>query len=188
MQKNRSPGAESQSHRAPQPSPAGSDSDPLEALVGPLPPPPKNVPINDPPPVTSKGRGAFRPSASAMDARFTSSYDPTIDVQPDSEDENERDDWEMALEAHRDRELWKRKGAQRLREAGFGEEAIKNWKDSGREKGVEDVKWSSKGEAREWDRGKVVETVGDKKGEISLEAAWKRKKGGFMADFKKALG
>ena len=123
-----------------------------------------------------------------MDSHFTSSYDPTVDVRPGSEDENEKEDWDMALEALRDRELWKKKGAERLRSAGFGEEEIKKWEDSGREKGVEDVKWTSKGEAREWDRGKVVETEGEKKGEVTLEAAWKRKDGGFMRNFKKALG
>jgi hypothetical protein len=168
-----------------------SDSDPLEALVGPLPPSGKSTSVNDPSPLRSRGRGAYKPSASAMDQHFSSNYNPSLDLHPDSEQEGEKDDWDMALEALRDRELWKQKGAERLRAAGFGDEEIKKWEDSGKEKGVEDVKWTGKGEAREWDRGKVVEEVGipaERKGEVGLEAAWKRKGGGFLKDFKKALG
>ena len=123
-----------------------------------------------------------------MDAHFATSYDPAADLTVESEDENEKEDWDLALEALRDRELWKKKGAERLRAAGFGDEEIKKWEDSGKEKGIDDVKWASKGEAREWDRGKVMEKDGDRKGEVHLEAAWKRKGGGFLKDFKKALG
>lgn len=65
----------------------------------------------------------------------------------------------MALEALRDREIWKRKAAERLRDAGFDDEEVKRWEDSangnGREKGAEDVRWRSRGEEREWDAGKV---------------------------------
>lgn len=94
----------------------------------------------------------------------------------------------MALEALRDRELWKQKGTERLRAAGFGDDEIKKWEKSGKDKGAEDVKWANKGESREWDIGKVVEQGGERKGEVTLEAAWKRKGGGFMKDFRKALG
>ena len=37
------------------------------------------------------------------------------------------------------------------------------------------MKWTGKGEAREWDRGKVVEEAGvpaERKGEVGLEAAF----------------
>ena len=122
-----------------------------------------------------------------MDQHFSSTYDPSLDLRPDSEPDDEKEDWDMALEALRDREIWKQKGAERLRAAGFGDEEIKKWEDSGREKGAEDVKWTGKGEAREWDRGKVAE-AGERKREAALEAAWKRKGGGFLKDFKKALG
>lgn len=97
----------------------------------------------------------------------------------------------MALEAVRDREIWKKKGAERLREAGFGEGEVRRWEDSTllqgggvereRERGVEDVRWKGKGEEREWDVGKVLlveeeNAVGVRKGgEVELEAAWKRK-------------
>lgn len=102
--------------------------------------------------------------------------------------EDQREDWDMALEALRDRKLWQQKGAERLRAAGFGDEEVQKWEDNGREKGAEDVKWAIRGESREWDRGKVVEQDGERKGEVSLEAAWKRKGGGFMRGFREALG
>jgi hypothetical protein len=123
-----------------------------------------------------------------MDEHFSSTYNPVFDLHPDSEPEDEKEDWDMALEALRDREIWKQKGAERLRAAGFGDDEIKKWTDSGKEKGADDVKWSREGEAREWDRGKVVDEVGERKREVGLEAAWKRKGGGFLKDFKKALG
>ena len=167
-----------------------ADSDPLETFVGPLPPIPtvKDTAVNDRPPLTSRGRGAYRPSASAMDAHFSSTYNPSLDLHPDSEQEDEKEDWDMALEALRDREIWKQKGAERLRAAGFGEDEVKKWEDSGKEKGAEDVRWTAKGEAREWDIGKVVRGgVGERKGDIGVEAAWKRKGGGLLRDLKRAL-
>lgn len=100
----------------------------------------------------------------------------------------------MALEALRDRELWKKKGAERLREAGFAEEEVRRWEESGngKEKGVEDVRWRGQGEVREWDAGKVVECDAEGKrnvkGKVGLEAAWKRRGGGFVREMKRALG
>ncbi|EER45721.1 conserved hypothetical protein [Histoplasma capsulatum H143] len=172
----------------------GSDSDPLESLIGPLPPPAEN----EAPPLRSRGRGAYK-NKSNIDAHFASGYDPLLDVQPDDDDEDgygnttnpknhirrrpvaglataEDDDWDMALEALRDRALWRRKGADRLREAGFDEGTIEKWasnrafvglgggangvghRDIGRDRDrdVEDVKWVKQGEKREWDRGKVL--------------------------------
>ncbi|KAI9841652.1 MAG: hypothetical protein M1838_003488, partial [Thelocarpon superellum] len=104
---------------------AGSDSDPLDDLIGPAPPPP-------PPPskVRSRGRGTFA-SASAMDSHFSSTYDPTADVRPNSESE---DDWDQALEALRDRQRWKEQGAERLRSAGFTEEDVQKWEKGGGKK------------------------------------------------------
>jgi hypothetical protein len=89
-----------------------------------------------------------------MDSRFSESYDPTADIQPDSDLEG--DDWADSLEALKDRERWRRQGAERLRAAGFTDEQIKGWEKSGtgKEKVVEDVKWAKEGEGREWDRGK----------------------------------
>jgi hypothetical protein len=109
----------------------------------------------------------------------------------------------MALEALRDREIWRKKGAARLREAGFGEDEVKKWEESNtvavgreKEKGVEDVRWKGRGEEREWDLGKVMlkeeeeEGKGERKGEVGLEAAWRRKgrSGGFGGEMKRALG
>jgi len=101
-----------------------------------------------------------------MDTRFDSNYDPSIDVQPDPETE---DDWEQALEAMRDRVKWKQQGADRLRAAGFTDTEVKKW-EKGDKKDEEDVRWAKKGEGREWDRGKVVD--GD--GAVELKAEWGR--------------
>jgi hypothetical protein len=136
------------------------DSDPLNDIIGPRPPPI--------PEVRSRGRGTLS-QGSGMDSRFSASYDPTVDVQLDPDEEN---DWDQALEALRDRQKWKQQGAERLRAAGFTEEEILKWEKGG-EKREEDVKWSKPGEDREWDRGKVV----DDDGAISVEPSWGRLKG-----------
>ena len=60
----------------------------------------------------------------------------------------------MALEALRDRQAWKKKHEDRMRAAGFGEDEIEKWKESGREKDARDVQWRKKGQVREWDVGK----------------------------------
>ena len=131
---------------------SASDSDPLESIVGPAPPPRE-------PKVRARGRGAFASSA-AMDAHFAANYDPSIDAHPNSDSEN---DWDQALEALRDRQRWKQQGADRLRSAGFTEEEVSKWEKGG-EKREEDVRWKGRGEGREWARGKVVEDdeIGDK--------------------------
>ncbi len=113
------------------------DSDPLDELIGPAPPSRS--------PVRTRGRGAAR-GAAAMDSRFSEDYDPASDVQLEPA---ETDDWDEALEAHRDRQKWKQQGADRLRAAGFTDEQIKQWEKGG-EKGIEDVRWTKAGEKREW--------------------------------------
>lgn len=118
------------------------DSDPLDDIIGPRPPPT--------PKIRSRGRG-IKSAASGIDFRFSSAYDPTTDVQLDQEEE---DDWDQALEALRDRQKWKQQGADRLRAAGFTEEEVEKWRKGG-EKKEGDVKWAKKGESREWDKGKV---------------------------------
>ncbi|MCJ1315953.1 hypothetical protein MMC15_001273 [Xylographa vitiligo] len=140
--------------------PNDTDSDPLESLLGPAPPPP-------PPKVRPRGRGTFA-SSSAMDAHFSSTYDPTVDVRPNSDSEN---DWDQALEALRDRRRWQQQGADRLRAAGFTEEEVGKWEKGG-EKTEEDVKWKGRGEGREWDRGKVVGEEG-----VETRPEWGRLKG-----------
>ncbi len=104
-----------------------------------------------------------------MDSHFSTHYDPTIDVHPDSGSEN---DWDQALEALRDRQRWKQQGADRLRAAGFTEEEVGKWEKGG-EKREEDVRWTKHGEGREWDRGKVL----DDEGETGLKPEWGRLKG-----------
>ncbi|KAK4154874.1 hypothetical protein C8A00DRAFT_42419 [Chaetomidium leptoderma] len=115
----------------------GDDSNPLEELIGPAPPPRA--------PIRTRGRGAIR-GAAAMDSRFSEDYDPASDVQPEPA---ETEDWEGAAEAYRDRQKWKQQGADRLREAGFTDEQIKTWEKGG-EKDIDDVRWSKAGEKREW--------------------------------------
>lgn len=110
-------------------------------------------------------------SSSAMDARFSAGYDPSADVAAESDDELEQDDWGLALEAVRDRARWKSQGADRLRAAGFTDEQVAKWEQSGKEKGEGDVRWARKGEGREWDRGKLVD---DETGEIEVKPEWGR--------------
>ncbi|KAI5364486.1 hypothetical protein Slin14017_G043760 [Septoria linicola] len=141
-----------------------SDSDPLETIIGPKPPPPKSK---------ARGRGAQNHS-STMDDHFNPSYNPKTDVNLGPEED--RDDWDMALEALRDRARWKQSGAERLRAAGFTEEEVSNWQNGTGskddvEKDIRNLKWSKKGEGREWDRGKVLE--GD---HVEQKAEWGRLK------------
>ncbi|KNG80093.1 hypothetical protein ANOM_010886 [Aspergillus nomiae NRRL 13137] len=165
----------------------GYESDPLEDLVGPLPPQANHS--TDAAPVRSRGRGAYRPNMSNIDAHFAPDYDPTLDVQLEDDDEiagskpsrrpvaglmTGDDDWELALEAVRDRARWKQRGEERLREAGFDDAFVKQWKSNttstaGDSEGrLEEVKWSKKGEGREWDRGKYV----NEDGHIDVKASW----------------
>ena len=104
-----------------------------------------------------------------MDSHFSSTYDPSVDVHPNSGSE---DDWDQALEALRDRQRWKQQGAERLRSAGFTEDEVQKWEKGG-EKRDSDVRWAKKGEGREWDRGKVV----DDEGAVDLKPEWGRLKG-----------
>lgn len=145
-----------------------SDSDPLETFLGPKPPPT----------VLPRGRGAHKTHDTSIDTRFSPSYNPKTDVDL-SPDEGEGDDWDMALEALRDRAKWRAQGADRLREAGFSEEEVGRWEsnaafpngDQDGEKDVMDVRWRKEGEGREWDRGKVVGKEG-----VDLKPEWGRLK------------
>lgn len=137
-----------------------SESDPLESIIGPRPPPPA-------PKVRARGRGTFA-SSSAMDSHFSSQYNPSEDVHPNSDSDN---DWDQVLEALRDRQRWKQQGADRLRSAGFTEEEVGKWERGG-EKREEDVRWKGRGEGREWDRGKIVGDEG-----IETKSEWGRLKG-----------
>lgn len=120
------------------------DSDPLDEFIGPV-PPSQSCPI-----VRPRGRGA---TGARMDSRLSDSYDPKSDPIANAA---QADDWDEAAEAFRDRQKWKQQGAQRLRTAGFTEEQIKKWENQGPkgERNLADVKWSKKGERREWDKGK----------------------------------
>ncbi|KAK4863910.1 hypothetical protein LT330_010391 [Penicillium expansum] len=155
-----------------------------EYLVGPLPPRQNEAPVR------SRGRGAYKHNMSNIDAHFAPGYDPAADVHLDEDKlhtvglESSRrpvaglmtkdDDWDMAMEALRDRERWRNKGEERLRTAGIDEAVIDKWKNNTAFAGVdgegkpEDVQWSKKGEGREWDRGKFV----DDDGHIDIRAAW----------------
>ena len=160
--------------------------------MGPL--PQKGNGSEDVAPIRSRGRGAYKPNTSTIDAHFAKDYDPTRDVHLEDDDMHsgskstrrpvpglmtEDDDWELALEALRDRARWKQKGEERLRQAGFNEDTVERWKNNtaftGARAGagdadgqVEDVKWSKRGEGREWDRGKVF----DEDGHVDVKASW----------------
>jgi hypothetical protein len=103
-----------------------------------------------------------------IDSRFSSTYDPTMDLQPDPDAGG---NWDESLEAFRDRQRWKQQGADRLRAAGFSDEQLKKWEKGG-DPSEEDVVWAKSGQAREWDRGKVV----DEDGDVELKADWGRLK------------
>lgn len=137
-----------------------SESDPLEAIVGPLPPPKQSA-------MRSRGRGAHKGEEEGIDARFSAGYDPAMDLD---ESPAKGDGWGDAVEAYRDRQRWKQQGAERLKAAGFSEEQVRRW-ERGDERNEEDVRWASRGQAREWDRGKVVDSDGD----IGHKAAWANK-------------
>lgn len=121
-----------------------SDSDPLDDLIGPAPPPQVRV----------RGRG-FQGAQSGIDRRFAADYDPKVDMEP----EGAPDDWDDAVETFRDRKKWEQSQEQRMRAAGFGEEEIAKWKKGGQQN-EEDVRWAKAGEKREWDRGKEDEPRG----------------------------
>lgn len=108
--------------------------------------------------VRKRGRGALK-KTSGIDGRFEKGYDPAQDISLDSDDEDAQD-WDMALEAMRDWAKWKRNQAARMREAGFDEKDIQKWEkgslgQTDREPDLKNVRWSRKGETREWDAGKV---------------------------------
>jgi hypothetical protein len=145
------------------PSPHPSDSDPLDAIIGPAPPPSN-------PPLRSRGRGT-QSHASTIDHHFSETYDPSADVQPDPQQDDDALDWDQALEAFRDRQKWKLQGAERLRAAGFSERDVSKW-ETGAEKSQDDVVWAKKGEGREWDRGKLV----DEDGIVDVKPEWARLK------------
>lgn len=113
-------------------------------------------------PVRKRGRGASKRS-SGIDDRFEKGYDPAQDVTLDSDHAEDAEDWDMALEAMRDRAKWKRNQACRMREAGFDEKEIARWETNAldqdsQNRDVKNVRWSRKGEVREWDAGKIQQS------------------------------
>jgi hypothetical protein len=180
---------DSEPERIPNKRDLDEDSDPLEDLVGPLPASSRRKGL-----VASRGRGSYRENTSTIDSHFAHDYDPKLDVHL-SEDEDstqrptrrpvaglmtEEDDWDMALEALRDRAEWKKKGEERLRVAGFDGDVVDRWKSHpafslgttasshDTEGNIEEVRWAKKGEGREWDRGKVM----NEDGVYDIKAQW----------------
>lgn len=103
-----------------------------------------------------------------IESRFSTTYNPSIDVRLESDAD---DDWGDALEVLKDRQRWQQQGADRLKAAGFSDEQVKKWK-KGEDQTGEDVVWTQKGQAREWDRGKVV----GEDGHVELKADFGRLK------------
>ncbi|KAF4999474.1 hypothetical protein FDECE_11510 [Fusarium decemcellulare] len=116
------------------------DSDPLEDLIGPAPPP------------KYRGRGTVGGS-SGIDRRFSETYDPKTDIQMDDDEGGEN--WDDAVEAFRDRQKLRQNQELRMRAAGFADEQIQRASGPD-EKAAENVRWSKAGEKREWDLGKIV--------------------------------
>ncbi|KAI1610320.1 hypothetical protein EDD36DRAFT_322305 [Exophiala viscosa] len=147
--------------RSRSPSASLTSSDPLSSIIAPKPTDPN---------LRKKGRGFHHTTHSNIDTRFSSTYDPSRDVDPEDPPSDEEADWDNALEALRDRRAWRTKQADRMREAGFKEDEIKRWEttttsaktsrsgafaDRDNEGDLKNVKWAKKGEQREWDAGKV---------------------------------
>ncbi|PTB68347.1 hypothetical protein BBK36DRAFT_1114293 [Trichoderma citrinoviride] len=160
--RSRSPRTKKSKHRSRSPLPAekrsprdlhsrndGDDSDPLEEIIGPAPPP------------KYRGRGTVA-GTSSLDRRFSESYDPSTEVLP----EEEAGDWDDAVEAFRDRQKLRRMQDERMKAAGFADHQIQRINNSQREKTEEGVVWSKAGEERAWDRGKRDDEDGD--GDIIL--------------------
>ncbi|EHK44405.1 hypothetical protein TRIATDRAFT_223778 [Trichoderma atroviride IMI 206040] len=121
----------------------GDESDPLEELIGPAPPP------------KYRGRGTVG-GASGLDRRFSDSYDPSTDVLPEDD----------AVEAFRDRQKLRLAQQERMRAAEIAEHQAQKTSNSQREKTEEDVVWSKAGEKRAWDRGKGED--GDDSDDITM--------------------
>jgi hypothetical protein len=134
-------------------------TDPLEEIVGPFRPRP-------PPPTTTRvrGRGNFTQLDSSVENRFSANYNPSTDVAiPDIAD---GDDWDLALEAQRDRQRYKAVQRERLISGGFTEQELERWERGEKpeiEANVENVRWKGRGEGRDWDKGKMIDEKGDVK-------------------------
>ncbi|KAJ5111087.1 hypothetical protein N7532_001622 [Penicillium argentinense] len=157
-----------------------NESDSLDELIGPT------LPGDSKAPIRSRGRGAYKSNTSAIDSHFVADYDPALDLHLEDDEQptqkkprhvvglSQEDDWDMALEALRDRARWRQKGEERLRAAGMNESTIERWKSNASSSAVngdekpEQVQWSKKGEGREWDRGKVM----DDRGHTDVHAQW----------------
>lgn len=126
------------------------DDDPLSAILG------AKIPSEKTPPqLRGRGTASF---ASGIEQRFSLTYDPTSDVAPDPNIVGD-EDWDQALEALRDRQKFRQVGTDRLLAAGFTKEEVERM-EGGRERNGNDVRWTKKGEAREWDRGKKIDENG----------------------------
>ncbi|KEY68711.1 hypothetical protein S7711_00585 [Stachybotrys chartarum IBT 7711] len=143
--RSKSPRRRAQSRRERSPLQSASDdvaevdSDPLEDLIGPAPPP------------KYRGRGTLG-GAAGIDRRFSESYDPKTDVQMDDEGVG---DWDDAVEAFRDRQKLRAHQEERLRAAGFATQQIQKVQGGG-DAAEPSFKWSKAGERREWDRSKFA--------------------------------
>ena len=65
--------------------------------------------------------------------------------------EDQLEDWDMALEALRDKEIWKHKGAEGCGLVSLGMRRSRNDKTAGGEKGAEDARWTGKGQGERMD-------------------------------------
>ncbi|CAK7263610.1 hypothetical protein SEPCBS57363_000652 [Sporothrix epigloea] len=150
---------------------SSSSSDPLDEFVGPrLAPDLHAENSNEGTGIRMRGRGVHSAITSgfsnSMDRHFAAGYDPTNDMEhplpaPRPQviprfaapglDTAGREDIDM----HEDRKkLLQYNNTKRLREAGFTDKEISILECGGRRRLVQTL-WAKKGEARDWDRGKV---------------------------------
>ncbi|KAJ5777231.1 hypothetical protein N7520_000477 [Penicillium odoratum] len=123
-----------------------------------------------PTPIRCWGRGAYKPNTSNIEAELAAAYDPALDVYQENEDTGSKnksrhvldpiigeEDWDTAIETLRGPARGRQKREKGKQAAGLSEETTERWKnkfafaDADGEPRPHDLRWSKKGEEREWD-------------------------------------
>lgn len=124
-----------------------------------------------PQPASSRSRRQSSTRIREIDKHFRPDYDPSTDITLDPDDfvsdtrlKSLENDWDQALEALRDRQKLVKHGKDRLLAAGFrqdevdrftGSRAMSSLGSAGANDSSHGVVWKEKGQAREWDLGKI---------------------------------
>lgn len=101
-------------------------------------------------------------SRTIIDQHFAADHDHARDIEMRSQDCQYDDDWEMALQALQDRRKWKANQASTMNGVGYTGQETGNWRhgfssSDGREQDPGGLRWSKRGEVREWDHDKVAQ-------------------------------